>query len=194
MAKKKKHNAIKRVVSFLSSKKFKKTARIEARKSLHFLFLAFFSLFILFMLSSLVPLEFTELFVAKTVLFGLNAAGIQGEIIQGEPVGIKLNDGPSIEISYLCTGLLEMILLAGVIIASVGIPINKRIIGIAVGMPATVAVNFGRIFATIYFIYNSSIETVEFIHNVFFRVTLFITIFCFYALWFKWATRKKSKK
>jgi len=165
----------------------------EARKSMRFLFLAFLSLFILFIASSIVPLEWTELFVANSVLNALNAGGIEGKVIAGEPVQIILEEGPDIEISYLCTGLLEIFVLASVIIASAGIPIRERIIGVVVGTAASVFVNFLRILGTVYFIYNSDLETADFIHNIFFRATLFITIFAFYALWFRWATSPGRK-
>ncbi|MCX6802713.1 MAG: exosortase/archaeosortase family protein [Candidatus Diapherotrites archaeon] len=180
-----------RGIEGIAGEEFKGKAKEEARKSAYFLFLAFFSIFSLFVLSSLVPLEWSERFVASTVLYGLNTQGLHGSIVPvetGDAVAILLDGGPSIQISYLCTGLLETILLAGVILASAGIPIYKRIIGVAAGAIVSAALNFARIFATIYFIYNSGIETVEFIHNFFFRAFLFISVFCFYALWFRWAT------
>ena len=187
MASGKKDSISGRLASLLSGWKIGKKAGAEAEKSLRFLFLAFFSLIVLFVLSGLVPLEFYELFVANTVLNALNAGGIDGIIHPGEPVVIELAGGPNIVISYLCTGLLEVIVLASVIIASLGIPINKRIIGVALGTAAAFFVNLARILATIYFLYSSSAETVEFFHDIFFRLTLFITIFLFYAIWFRWA-------
>ena len=173
---------------FLRGKIRRGKAAEEADKAVRFLFLAFASLLVLFILTSLVPLEYYELFVANTVLSGLNSAGINGAIEYGEPIVIRVAGGPGIQISYLCTGVLEAVLLAGVIIASAGIPIRKRLIGVALGVAATMAVNFARIFLTIYFIYNSPIETVDLIHNVLFRLTLFVTVFALYALWFCWAT------
>lgn len=195
MARKKKSNGT-WIESILSSKELKKTVKKEGRKALRFLFLAFFSIFILIGLSSLIPVEWIELFIAKTVLQALRVFGLSGRVFAGKAIGIRLLNGPSIEISYLCTGLLETIVLSGVIIASAGISIKKRIIGLAAGIIATMGVNFGRIFATLYFVQNSNATTAEFIHNVFFRLTLFVTIFCFYAIWFKWATytEKKTKK
>ncbi|MFH1234341.1 MAG: exosortase/archaeosortase family protein [Candidatus Diapherotrites archaeon] len=204
MSEKKRGTALQKALSFfrrglegIAGEEFRGKAKEEAKKSAYFLFLAFFSIFALFVLSSLVPLEWSESFVAGTVLYGLNAAGLHGYIAPvetGDAVAIILENGPSIQISYLCTGLLETILLAGVILASAGIPIYKRIIGVAVGAIASAVLNFARIFATIYFIYNSGIETVEFIHNFFFRAFLFISVFCFYALWFRWATGSVREK
>jgi len=200
MAKKKeRENSL--FLSIFSDKKTKEKAKLEAKKSFKFLSLFLLWLIALHALSSLIPLELTELFVANSVLTGLNAFGLEGEIVPGEPVGVQL-EGLYVEISYLCTGLLEIIFLASVILASAGINIKKRIIGAVVGIIATMLVNFLRIFVTIYFIYNSSIQTAEFIHNIFFRVTLFATIFLFYAAWFYWSTgnfsenrkRKNSKK
>jgi len=180
-------------LSIFSDKKTKEKAKLEAKKSFKFLSLFLVSLAALYALTLLIPLELTELFVANSVLTGLNAFGLEGEIVPGEPVGIQL-EGLYIEISYLCTGLLEIVFLASVILASAGINIRKRIIGAVAGTIATMLVNFLRIFVTIYFIYNSSIQTAEFIHNIFFRVTLFATIFLFYAVWFYWSTGYFSEK
>jgi len=172
----------------------KEKAGEEARKSGKFLALTFASLLVLYLLSGLIPLEFYELFVANTALNAYEAFGVDGQIVSGEPVGVKLSNGVNMQISYLCIGLLEMLVLASVIIASAGIPINKRIIGVFVGLIGVQVVNFARIFATVHFALVSDANTVEFIHNIFFRVTLFVTIFVFYAAWFRWATGKKSKK
>ncbi|MEM0359712.1 MAG: exosortase/archaeosortase family protein [Candidatus Diapherotrites archaeon] len=181
----------------IAVEEFREKAGEEAKKSAKFLFLAFFFIFALFVLSSLVPLEWSERLVANTVLYGLNSQGLKGRIEAsptGDAVLILLENGPRIEISYLCTGLLETILLAGVILASAGIPIYKRIIGVIVGGIAAMVLNLARIFITIFFIYNSGIETVEFIHDFFFRAFLFVSVFCIYAFWFKWATGGFSER
>jgi len=164
----------------------------EAWKALRFLALALLSMLVLFLITSLVPLQWFELFVANTVANAYNALGAQARVIPGEPVGITL-ENTSIEISYLCTGLLEAIVLASVIIASAGIPINKRIIGACAGVAFTVAVNLARIFATLYFIASADMKTADFLHNIFFRLTLFVSIFVFYAAWFHWTTKSSEK-
>ncbi len=198
---KKKQGLLPLFSSIFSDKKTKEKAKQEAKKSFKFLSFFLLSLIALYTLTSLIPLELTELFVANSVLTGLRAFGLEGEIVSGEPVGIQLGrlspeitPGLYIEISYLCTGLLEIVFLASVILASAGVNIKKRIIGAVVGAVATMMVNFARIFATAYFIYNSSAQTAEFIHNIFFRVTLFATIFLFYSAWFYWATGQFSEK
>ncbi len=165
----------------------------EAKKAAKFAALAFLSLLLLLILTSLVPLEWIELAVAKTVLNALAATGAKGSIAYGEPVTIFLEE-TSIEISYLCTGLLETMVLASVVLASAGISIKKRITGALAGIPATFAVNIFRILATLHFVQEKQQATAELIHNVFFRVALFVTIFVFYAVWFRWATGVKSKK
>jgi len=167
-------------------------AKSEARKAFCFLFLALSSLLILFLATSIVPLQWFELFVANTVANAYNALGAQAAVIPGEPVGITL-ENTSIEISYLCTGLLEAIVLASVIAASAGIPIKKRIVGACTGVAFTVAVNLARIFATLHFIASADLRTADFMHNIFFRLTLFVSIFVFYGAWFHWATKQEKR-
>jgi len=76
------------------------------------------------------------------------------------------------------------------ILASHGIAWRKRIIGALLGIALAQIFNITRILLTITFILDSDIQTIEFVHNVFFRVTLFIVIVGIYAAWFWIATRK----
>lgn len=145
--------------------------------------------FLHILVTLLVPLELTELFFAETAKIFVGFFGVQGTIQQGEPVLIFLQ-GAGIEtpisISYLCTGLLEMMLLAAAIAASFGIETRKRILGIFGAVLATIVFNILRITASILLIVFSGLQAAEFGHEVLFRVFLFVTIAGYYAAWFWW--------
>jgi len=141
-----------------------------------------------------------ELWVAGNVLGILQAMGQQGQVMIGESAFIELASGTSIEISELCTGLMETLIIAGAIIASVGISWRKRILGAAVSAVAAILFNHARIVFTVMAILGTEdIGLVEFAHNVLFRVVLFVVIAGLYIAWFYWAVSseargKKAKK
>lgn len=144
------------------------------------------------LVSLLVPLELAELFFAQSAKIFVGFFGVQGTIQQGEPALIFLQ-GAGIEtpisISYLCTGLLEMLILVAAVAASFGIETRKRAIGILGAVLATAAFNIFRITASILLIVFSGLQAAEFGHEILFRGFLFVTIAGYYAVWFGWATR-----
>ena len=132
-----------------------------------------------------------EIFIANLILAILKAQGLDGSVLLlNELPVIELINGIKIQISYLCTGLMEATVLLAAILASHGIAWRKRIIGSVAGIVLAQIFNIARILLTITFILDSDIQTIEFVHNVFFRVTLFIVIVGIYAAWFWIATRK----
>ncbi|MEK6972431.1 MAG: exosortase/archaeosortase family protein [archaeon] len=134
-----------------------------------------------------------ELWIANIILAIMQSLGFNGSIIiiNDLPI-IELANGVNIQISYLCTGLLEAAVLLAAILASHGIAWKKRIIGALAGIVLAQLFNITRILLTITFILDSDIQTIEFVHNIFFRVTLFIVIVGIYAAWFWIATRKEK--
>ena len=139
----------------------------------------------------LFPLQKVEEFIAGITLSFLGMIGYSGKIVLQEPVLIQLENGISIVISELCTGAMELFIIASAILASHGIEWRKRVLGAIASIIALQAFNFLRIFATIFVILNtSSIETIEFTHNILFRVFLFIVVAGSYIVWFHWAVRK----
>ena len=129
--------------------------------------------------------------VASVTLGFLNLVGEQGSIEAGETVIINLQGNVSIEISQLCTGIIELLILVGAIIVSIGIEWKKRLLGALLGGIAVIVFNFLRIFITLVVILGQHpMEMVEFTHNFLFRVFLFITIAGIYCAWFMWAVRK----
>ncbi len=140
-----------------------------------------------------VPLEWIEFFFAAATLLLLNALGFAGEIVFGEPVLIQLQAlSLPIAITYLCTGLLEAVVVVSAVAASFGIPAKKRIVGVALGLLAIVAFNVVRIVASILIIIFLGLDAGEFSHDLLFRIFLFATIAGYYFFWFRWVTKKNN--
>ena len=99
-------------------------------------------------------------------------------------------EGKRIEISELCTGMLETVLLFTAILASFGISWKKRIFGACGALIFGFAFNQLRIFVSIMQILSTEIQIAELTHDFFFRLSLLIVIAGYYYLWFKKATKK----
>jgi len=110
----------------------------------------------------------------------------------GEPVIILLEKIElPIAISYLCTGLLETVIISSAIISSFGITLKSRILGVVGALIALVAFNVFRIVASILIIIYFGLNLANFSHDVLFRVFLFFSIAGIYFVWFRWATKWK---
>ena len=141
---------------------------------------------------SLVPLQWFEQFYASGTLAILSLFGMRGEVVLQEPVLLKLSVfSIPIGFSYLCTGILELSLVWSAVLASFGIGIRERILGVAAGTAGLVIFNFLRIVASILVIYYFGLDAGSFSHDVLFRAFLFLTVAGFYYAWFLWATGRK---
>jgi len=151
-----------------------------------FLYLIFSTLFFF-----IAPLQSVEGFVAGATFSFLQAIGYSGKIVLQEPVLIELDNGVKIVISELCTGLMEMFIIASAILASAGISWRKRIFGALASIIVLQLFNFARIFSTILVILSGNpIEIIEFTHNILFRVFLFIVIAGSYIVWLYFSVKK----
>lgn len=173
-----------------------KTAIAELRRALKFLagtVIVFAALHFVFLL--VVPLALVELFYANLALFFAGFFGVNGAIqASPEPVLILVQGlGMPISISYLCTGMLEMLLLVAAVAASFGIEHKKRALGIAGAVAATLIFNLLRITASILLIVFYGLGIAEIGHEILFRLFLFITVAGYYTIWFRWATEKPPK-
>ena len=126
----------------------------------------------------LIPLEWIELFLANLVVLVTG-----GTIVFQQPVLI-LFENFTAQISYLCTGLMEFILIVSAIIATTGIKKGKKIIGIIGAGIATLLFNLVRIIITISLIDKTSLETIELAHDLLFRISLFVLIAGYYFIWY----------
>ncbi|MEM4662944.1 MAG: archaeosortase/exosortase family protein [Candidatus Diapherotrites archaeon] len=154
-----------------------------------FLLVFVFSFLILSFIFYSLFLEITAHVIAIIASKLLGIFGYSSEVILGEPVIIIVNAKYMIEISYLCTGLLETAVIISAILASFGIDLKKRGLGVIIGIIFVNSLNIFRILVTIFAITNTQDSVyLEFIHNVLFKVTLFVGIALYYAIWFGLAT------
>lgn len=134
-----------------------------------------------------------ELWVAGNVLGFLSLFGQAGTVSLGETALIELASGTVIEISELCTGLMETLIIVGAILASIGISWKKRLLGAVAAGILTISLNHFRIvFTALLILETGNLEMIEFAHNVLFRIFLFVTIAGFYIAWFYLAVREES--
>ncbi|MFH1696290.1 MAG: exosortase/archaeosortase family protein [Candidatus Diapherotrites archaeon] len=134
-------------------------------------------------------LELIEFFFAQLSVFVVSLFGVHGTVQAGEPVLIFLQGAElPISISYLCTGLLELVVIVSAVLASFGIEPRKRIIGAVLAAFVTVLFNLVRISASMLLVVFFGLGIAELGHEILFRAFLFLTIAGYYALWFAWAT------
>jgi len=171
---------------------FKKEDSVKTGRFLMYFIVAYLALSVF--VRGVFTVQGIELWVAGNVLGILGIFGQQGTLMLGESAFIELASGTSIEISELCTGLMETLIVVGAIIASVGIGWRKRLLG-AIGAGALAIVfNHARIAATVLVILGTKdLELIEFAHNFLFRAVLFVVIAGLYIAWFYWAVSSEAK-
>lgn len=126
--------------------------------------------------------------VARFTQIALAWTGVHARLITEPFVGLSVQ-GKSIEISFVCLGIVEWALLVSAILASRGFEWKHRAKGIVYGTVALFAFNEFRIVFTIHTILNSSIEFSEAVHGVLFRAFLFVVLAGFYWAWVKSAEK-----
>lgn len=159
------------------------------KQSLKFLSVFTATVLILYLTSFFYLLP-AELLFAFTQLFLFSLANIPAEIISfAEPVIMQL-PFTQFQISFLCTGLLELFVLVGAMLASFEVSARKKVYGIVSAALTVYVFNSLRIFLTALLLANENLELVDLAHDILFRVSLFIIIVGFYAVWLAWATGK----
>ncbi len=102
-------------------------------------------------------------------------------------------EGKNIVISWLCTGILEIIILICAIIASFGVKWKEKAVGIIAAIILGIVFNILRIGITINLIFSQDVATVEIAHDALFRIILFVYIAVVYIIWFYWAANKSER-
>lgn len=179
---------------------------VEDKKKQFIYFTLGFILFYLLIntLFGLVPLETYKLAIGKTVEPILALGGVNitqngfvecsesnwvGMEVKGNCYSFNAND-KTILISWLCTGVLEIIVLISAILASFGIGWGKRAKGIIIAVVVGVIFNILRITITVGIVLSQNINMIELAHDLLFRAILFVYIVGVYVLWFNWAMKK----
>ncbi len=88
-----------------------------------------------------------------------------------------------ISFSLLCTGAMEVSVLISAILASREINLKKRIIGAILAIPSVFVINQARIVLTVFSFSLFGLQGLDFAHNFFFRLSLFIIIVGYYTIW-----------
>lgn len=114
-----------------------------------------------------------------------------GEFTDGPAYSFNINQtGQLIVISFLCTGLIEIAILISAMLASFGIDLKKKLIGVVVAIFGGIIFNFLRIWITLNIIIFSGAGVFEIAHDLLFRLVLFLYIIVVYVIWFNWANKK----
>ncbi len=157
----------------------------------------------LFVAASAVPVLWFEYATAVPASAALDALGI-GNVVaaaQGpdgtaqEPVLI-LVEAPvryTIQISWLCTGVLEILVVISAVLASFGIGWKKRVAGALGAVAVGFAFNQARVVASIMIIIALGAKNAELAHDLLFRVALFAVVAGYYAIWLWWAARRNRR-
>ncbi|MEI7960847.1 MAG: exosortase/archaeosortase family protein [archaeon] len=124
-----------------------------------------------------------------------------GDTVSGQCYSFYINqypvvDAPNLQgkiivISWLCTGVLEIIVLVSAIIASFGVSWKRKAVGVGVAIILGIIFNLLRIVITINLILTQNVQTVELAHDLLFRLILFFYIVIVYVAWFYWAAKEK---
>jgi len=101
--------------------------------------------------------------------------------------------GQTIFISWLCSGVLEIIILVSAILASFGVSWKKKLIGAVAAIIIGYVFNLIRIWATLNIILTQNAQVFEIAHDTLFRLVLFVYIIVVYVLWFMWANTTSKK-
>ena len=140
---------------------------------------------------SVLPWHQMEFITANISVNVLNTIDSGYGIYDFEGVWIQNGDFEALIIP-LCTGYLEMVVLAGLIVASEDRTVRSRLIGIIGGFLVIFFINPFRVAWTISIIRSSSLDTAMFAHDVMFKLFLFVFLVGYYILWYIFLRNKIS--
>ncbi len=202
----KKSEGIEKIFDYLREQH--KKIRSDKKKQFIFFVLGFILAYLILTIAvSIIPDIYYKQAVGGIVEGALNLQGIKttsigivectefswlSDTTQGKCYSFEAG-GKNIIISWLCTGVLEIIILICAIIASFGVNWKEKWAGIALAIILGIVFNIIRIWATINLIFSQNTATVEIAHDALFRIILFIYIAVVYIAWFYWAANKKEQ-
>ncbi|MBN2518059.1 MAG: archaeosortase/exosortase family protein [Candidatus Altiarchaeota archaeon] len=159
------------------------------------IFILLFALSLLVLIPLLSPLwDFLGVFNSHTSHAVLALLGVESSVsgnvittrVGGQDVGF--------EISQICSGDIEIALLASLILASFDIAIFWRLLGSLAGALLVLLVNPLRISLTILITARSDLDVGELAHNIIFRLFLFLLLVFYYLLWYNWTKGMKNPR
>jgi exosortase/archaeosortase family protein len=179
----------------------------DKRRQFAFFILGFILFYLLVSaLAMAVPQEFYKSAIGGTVQGLLAIEGISSvsggfvPCAESNWIGLEINgscysfdvDGKTILISWLCTGVLEIVVLIAAMLASFGIGPKEKLKGIIIAIIAGIIFNILRIFVTVNIVLTQNMQTIELTHDLLFRAVLFVYIVGVYVVWFNWAMKQKQ--
>jgi exosortase/archaeosortase family protein len=182
-----------------------KKIRSDKKKQFIFFVLGFLVFYLLLNgVVSLAPQGVFKGAVGQTLQSVLNTQGMNVnsigfiDCIENNWVGMETTstcysftaEGKQLIISWLCTGVLEILLLVSAILASFGISWTKKFWGITIAIISGALFNLLRLVITVNLVVSQNISVVELAHDVLFRVVLFVYIMVIYIAWFYWAMKE----
>jgi len=175
-------------------KKQESLVREDRKKQLVFFVVGFLLFYLIFSwVAYLLPDYFYQALTGNSLKSLLELQGLTPIITSVESGDFALALGEkTIIISWLCAGVLEMIILASAILASFGVSWRKKFIGVAVAIPLGYFFNLARVWITTNIILTQEVAVVELAHDLLFKIMLFVYITIVYVIWFYWST-KESK-
>lgn len=183
-------------------KEQEKKIKKSPKKQLSFFILGFV-LFYLIFTTILIPFQLPiKNFTGEIVVGFLSVQGMEieknGFVLDefGEEmysftlIGNETRETQKFFISWLCTGILEIIILLGAIFASFGVSWKDKLKGMGGAIIIGIIFNFIRIWLTINIFVLTNAETTNIAHDLLFRLVLFIYISAYYIIWFNYTQRK----
>jgi exosortase/archaeosortase family protein len=180
------------IIEYLKEKE--EEIKSSQKKQFTFFMLGFIlSYLILTGITYLIPEIFFDLLTGLGAKSLLQLQGLEVMEFIGENYQMLIA-GKTIIISWLCSGVLEIIILISAMLASFGISWKKKFIGIIFAVLVGYVFNLLRVWTTINIILTQNVQTIEFAHDFLFRAVLFVYIIVFYVAWFHFSVRKENAK
>ncbi len=164
----------------------------DKKRQLFFFVIGFLLFYLTFtFVAYLVPDYFYESATGLSLKSLLEVQGLSPSITSVDSGDFALAlEGKTIIISWLCAGVLELIILSCAILASFGVSWRKKFIGIAIAIPLGFLFNLARVWITTNIILTQEVAVIELAHDLLFKIMLFVYITIFYVLWFYWSTNE----
>ncbi len=122
-----------------------------------------------------------------------SAFGIESSVA-GNILGMEVGGEEVLfSVSQLCSGDIEIALMASLLIASFDVLLIWRLLGIALGAGLLLAMNPVRIAITLVITRDSGMEAGDLYHTVIFRLFLFVVLVLYYLAWYRAFAGRESK-
>jgi exosortase/archaeosortase family protein len=114
------------------------------------------------------------------------ASSVSGNVITLEVAG----EDTDFEITQLCSGDIEIALLASLLVASIDVLLVWRVLGALLGAGFLLLLNPLRIAVTLQITKGSGMEAGDVYHSLIFRLFLFVVLVLYYFAWYRLAARR----